>query len=44
MSLFIERFRELLQQSGKMQKEIERRGGTDAFYRGRMERIKGLND
>jgi 1-acyl-sn-glycerol-3-phosphate acyltransferase len=28
----------------KMQKEIDRRGGTSAFYRGRMERIKGLND
>ncbi|MCL1991698.1 MAG: 1-acyl-sn-glycerol-3-phosphate acyltransferase [Spirochaetes bacterium] len=27
-----------------MQSEIERRGGTGDFYRGRMERIKGLND
>jgi len=29
---------------GKMQREIDRRGGTSAFYRGKMERIKGLND
>ena len=28
----------------KMQKEIENQGGSDAFYRGKMERIKGLND
>ena len=28
----------------KMQKEIDRRGGSSAFYRGQMERIKGLND
>ena len=28
----------------KMQHEIDRRRGSDAFYRGRMERIKGLND
>jgi len=27
-----------------MQKEIDRRGGSSAFYRGPMERIKGLND
>jgi len=29
---------------GKMQAEIDRRGGSSAFYRGRLERIKGLND
>jgi 1-acyl-sn-glycerol-3-phosphate acyltransferase len=28
----------------KMQKEINRRGGSHAFYRGQMDRIKGLND
>jgi 1-acyl-sn-glycerol-3-phosphate acyltransferase len=28
----------------KMQAEIDRRGGSAAFYRGQMERIKGLND
>jgi 1-acyl-sn-glycerol-3-phosphate acyltransferase len=28
----------------KMQKEIDRRGGSEAFFRGRMERIRGLND
>ena len=28
----------------KMQREIDRRHGTPAFYRGQMERIKGLND
>jgi 1-acyl-sn-glycerol-3-phosphate acyltransferase len=28
----------------KMQAEIDRRGGSNAFFRGRMERIKGLND
>lgn len=28
----------------KMQKEIDRRGGSSAFYRGHMERIKGIND
>jgi 1-acyl-sn-glycerol-3-phosphate acyltransferase len=28
----------------KMQNEIDRRGGSRAFYRGQMERIKGLND
>jgi len=27
-----------------MQREIDRRGGTNAFSRGKMERIKGLND
>lgn len=27
-----------------MQKEIDRRGGTGAFYRGRMKRLKGIND
>jgi len=28
----------------KMQAEIDRRGGSSAFYRGQMERIKGVND
>lgn len=28
----------------KMQAEIDRRGGSSAFYRGQMKRIKGLND
>lgn len=28
----------------KMQAEIDRRGGSSAFFRGQMERIKGLND
>ena len=28
----------------KMQAEIDRRGGSSAFFRGRMNRIKGLND
>jgi len=28
----------------KMQCEIDRRGGSGAFYRGQMERIKGIND
>jgi 1-acyl-sn-glycerol-3-phosphate acyltransferase len=28
----------------KMQREIDRREGSEAFFRGRMERIKGLND
>jgi len=28
----------------RMQAEIDRRGGSHAFFRGRMERIKGLND
>ena len=28
----------------KMQAEIDARGGSDAFYRGPLERIKGLND
>ena len=28
----------------KMQAEIDRRGGSNAFYRGQMQRIKGLND
>jgi len=27
----------------KMQEEIDRRGGTSAFFRGRMERMKGIN-
>jgi 1-acyl-sn-glycerol-3-phosphate acyltransferase len=29
---------------GKMQAEIDRRGGSSAFYRGQMQRIKGIND
>jgi len=29
---------------GKMQAEIDRRGGSSAFFKGQMERIKGLND
>ena len=29
---------------GKMQAEIDRRNGSSAFYRGQLERIKGLND
>jgi len=28
----------------KMQAEIERRGGSSAFYRGRLERLKGINN
>jgi 1-acyl-sn-glycerol-3-phosphate acyltransferase len=28
----------------KMQKEIDRRHGSSAFYRGQMERMKGIND
>jgi len=28
----------------KMQAEIERRGGSAAFYRGRLERLKGINN
>jgi 1-acyl-sn-glycerol-3-phosphate acyltransferase len=28
----------------RMQREIDRRGGSMAFFRGRMERMKGLND
>jgi 1-acyl-sn-glycerol-3-phosphate acyltransferase len=28
----------------KMQAEIDRRGGSSAFYRGRMERLKGINE
>jgi 1-acyl-sn-glycerol-3-phosphate acyltransferase len=28
----------------KMQREIDRRGGSHAFYRGQMKRVKGLND
>jgi len=28
----------------KMQAEIDRRGGTDAFFRGQMARLRGLND
>jgi|GEM_PF-726816 len=38
----IREFSEVVRQ--KMQKEIDRRGGTEAFYRGQMDRIKGLND
>jgi len=29
---------------GKMQAEIDRRGGTSAFFRGHMDRLKGIND
>ena len=29
---------------GKMQREIDRRGGSNVFFRGRMERIRGFND
>ena len=28
----------------KMQAEIDRRGGSSAFYRGRMDRLQGIND
>jgi len=28
----------------KMQAEIDRRGGSSAFYRGKMERLKGINE
>jgi 1-acyl-sn-glycerol-3-phosphate acyltransferase len=38
----VKEFAEAVRQ--KMQREINRRHGSDAFYRGRMERIKGLND
>jgi len=38
----IRRFAEAVRQ--KMQAEIDRRGGSNAFYRGHMKRIKGLND
>ena len=38
----IREFAEAVRQ--KMQSEIDRRGGSGAFYRGRLERIKGLND
>jgi len=38
----IREFAEAVRQ--KMQGEIDRRGGSEAFFRGRMERIKGLND
>jgi len=38
----IREFAEAVRQ--KMQAEIDRRGGTSAFYRGQMQRIKGLND
>ena len=38
----IKEFAEIIRQ--KMQAEIDKRRGTSAFYRGRMERIKGLND
>ena len=38
----IKEFAEAVRQ--KMQAEIDRRGGTSAFYRGHMERIQGLND
>ena len=38
----IKEFAEAVRQ--KMQAEIDRRHGSSAFYRGQMERIKGLND
>jgi 1-acyl-sn-glycerol-3-phosphate acyltransferase len=38
----IREFAEVVRQ--KMQAEIDRRGGSSAFFRGRLERIKGLND
>jgi 1-acyl-sn-glycerol-3-phosphate acyltransferase len=38
----IKQFAEAVRQ--KMQREIDRRKGSEAFYRGRMDRIKGLND
>jgi len=38
----IKRFAEAVRQ--KMQTEIDRRGGSNVFYRGHMKRIKGLND
>jgi len=38
----IKQFAEAVQR--KMQREIDRRKGSKAFYRGRLERIKGLND
>jgi 1-acyl-sn-glycerol-3-phosphate acyltransferase len=38
----IREFAEAVRQ--KMQAEIDRRGGSSAFYRGYFERIKGLND
>ena len=38
----IREFAELVRQ--KMQSEIDRRKGSSAFYRGRMERLQGIND
>jgi 1-acyl-sn-glycerol-3-phosphate acyltransferase len=38
----IREFAEAVRQ--KMQAEIDRRGGSTAFFRGQMERIKGMND
>jgi len=38
----IKNFAEAVRQ--QMQAEIDRRGGSTAFFRGQMERIKGLND
>jgi len=38
----VKQFTEAVRQ--KMQDEINKRNGSNAFYRGRMERIKGLND
>ncbi|MCL2880312.1 MAG: 1-acyl-sn-glycerol-3-phosphate acyltransferase, partial [Treponema sp.] len=38
----VKEFAEAVRQ--KMQKEIDKRHGSSAFYRGQMERIKGLND
>jgi hypothetical protein len=38
----IREFSEAVRQ--KMQREIDRRGGSHVFSRGQMQRIKGLND
>jgi 1-acyl-sn-glycerol-3-phosphate acyltransferase len=38
----VKQFAEAVRQ--RMQREIDRRGGSMAFFRGRMERMKGLND
>ena len=38
----VKEFAEAVRQ--KMQNEIDKRGSSDAFYRGQMTRIKGLND
>ena len=38
----IKEFSEIVR--NKMQAEIDKRGGTSAFYRGQMQRLKGIND